>query len=56
MNIFNALNFWNFSKNDEIIELAPMIPPMNRTKRWIEENHKDLRTVSTKFHDTVVKI
>lgn len=43
-----------FSKNDEIIELAPMIPPMKRTKRWIEENHEDLQASSMRSNDTVV--
>ncbi|KAM3717948.1 Nose resistant to fluoxetine protein [Dirofilaria immitis] len=33
-------------KNDQIIELAPMISPINRTKRWIEENHEDLPIAS----------
>uniref|UniRef100_A0A1I8EZ96 NRF domain-containing protein n=1 Tax=Wuchereria bancrofti TaxID=6293 RepID=A0A1I8EZ96_WUCBA len=38
-------------KNDEIVELAPMISPMNRTKQWVEENQEDLKVASTRFHD-----
>ncbi|VDK86006.1 unnamed protein product [Litomosoides sigmodontis] len=40
-------------KHDEIIELAPMIPPMKRTERWIEENHDDLKVSSMQSIDGV---
>uniref|UniRef100_A0A1I7VQR7 Uncharacterized protein n=1 Tax=Loa loa TaxID=7209 RepID=A0A1I7VQR7_LOALO len=43
-------------KNDEIIELAPMISPMNRTKRWIEENHGDLKTSARSRHAIVNRV
>ncbi|CAG9534800.1 unnamed protein product [Cercopithifilaria johnstoni] len=42
-------------KNDEIIELTtPMISPMKRTKRWIEENHEDLRTSFIQPNNTII--
>ncbi|MCP9262434.1 BMA-OAC-9 [Dirofilaria immitis] len=46
--IFNSsiINNSSLPKNDQIIELAPMISPINRTKRWIEENHEDLPIAS----------
>ncbi|VDK63965.1 unnamed protein product [Onchocerca ochengi] len=49
------LQLFHQRKKDEIIELAPMISPKNRTKRWIEENHKNLRTGSKRSHNAVVK-
>ncbi|VDO21480.1 unnamed protein product, partial [Brugia timori] len=36
-------------KNDEIVELVPMISPMNRTKQWVEKNHDNLKVASTRF-------
>uniref|UniRef100_A0A183GZ56 Acyl_transf_3 domain-containing protein n=1 Tax=Onchocerca flexuosa TaxID=387005 RepID=A0A183GZ56_9BILA len=49
------LQLFHQRNNDEIIELVPMISPINRTKRWIEENHKNLRTGSKRPHNAVIK-
>ncbi|VDN88825.1 unnamed protein product [Brugia pahangi] len=51
---FNV-QFYHQRKNDEIVELVPMISPMNRTKQWVEKNHENLKVASTRFRDAMIR-
>uniref|UniRef100_A0A0R3RR95 NRF domain-containing protein n=1 Tax=Elaeophora elaphi TaxID=1147741 RepID=A0A0R3RR95_9BILA len=40
-----------YRQHDENIELAPILPPMKRTKRWLEENRENLQASSVRSHN-----